>query len=215
MTRFIPRVAVGLLVALLALGAPEPALAYLTFGFTVNGHDVTMKWGQMPVRYYVNNVGTTGVSATDFQAAVARAFATWQAVPTATISYEFAGYTTSSPGIADGQTTLGFLNDPSQNSVLAATSFLVDNTTGELVETDIFFNELFQWSTAASGEAGKFDVETIALHEIGHLSGLGHSALGDTVVSGAGRRVLSSGAVMCPVALGAGNVSWRTLAPDD
>jgi hypothetical protein len=211
----VKRAGVVALALLLALGWPTSAFAYLKLGFTLNGREVTLKWNAAPIRYFVNNRGTTGLSAADFQSAVARAFATWQAVPTASVAYEFAGFTASNPGDADGRTTLGFLNQPSDDRVLAATSFLVDGQTGELLESDIFFNSIFSWSTAAAGEAGKFDVETIALHEIGHLSGLGHSALGETELSGSGRRVLSSGAVMFPIALGPGDVSWRSLSPDD
>src|SRR5205809_366492 len=69
------------------LGHVRPALAYLKFGFDINGRQVTLKWSAMPVRYFVTDQGVGGVSATEFQAAAARAFATWQAVPTAATSY--------------------------------------------------------------------------------------------------------------------------------
>jgi len=93
---------------------------------------------------------------------------------------------------------------------------MVDSVTGELVESDIFFNSAFQWSTAPNGEAGRFDVQSIALHEIGHLSGLGHSALGESEVrAGGGRRVLAAETVMFPVAYAAGSIAQRTLKADD
>ncbi len=38
--------------------------------------------------------------------------------------------------------------------------------------SEIFFNEEFSWSTDPL--AGGFDIETVALHEIGHAVGLGH-----------------------------------------
>ncbi len=213
--RHVQRAFVLVLTWLMTVGNAPSAFAYLKFGFAVGGQQVTLKWNSTPVRYFVNSQGTTGVSAADFQSATAQAFATWQAVPTASITYQFAGFTSSVPGDDDGVSTLGFLNEPALDRVLASTSFLVDNVTGALLESDIFFNSAFTWSVAANGEAGKWDVQTIATHEIGHFSGLGHSAIGETQLMNGTRRVLSSGAVMFPIALGPGDVSGRTLDPDD
>ena len=64
--------------------------------------------------------------------------------------------------------------------MLGETSFLIDEVTGEILESDIVLNSTFPWSVAAGGEAGRHDVESIVLHEVGHLLGLGHSALGET-----------------------------------
>ncbi len=99
--------------------------------------------------------------------------------------------------------------------MLASTSFLVDVATGAILESDIFFNSAFQWSTSPNGQAGRYDLETIALHEIGHLSGLGHSALGETEIVGPGRRVIASDAVMFPIAFGPGTTFNRSLHEDD
>ena len=86
--------------------------------------------------------------------------------------------------------------------------------TGEIIESDIFLNSTFAWSVAAGGEPGRQDVESIALHEIGHLHGLGHSMLGETELIGGGRRVLGAEAVMFPIAFTAGTLN-RTLRADD
>jgi len=193
----------------------SPVFAYLKFGYEVNGKQYTLKWTTTPVRYYVSDVDVPGVTSSQFQAAVSDAFETWESVPTASIAYQFGGFTRSLPGEDDGRSTLGFLNQPDLDRVLASTSYLVDGMTGELIESDIFFNSAFPWSVAATGERGRWDLESIALHEIGHLSGLGHSAIGETEMAGGGRRVLSIGSVMFPIALGAGDISGRTLRPDD
>ena len=205
-----------LVAAALTLGQPAPALAYLKFGVSIGGRQVTLKWPQTPVRYLVSTASVPGVTSTEFQAAVARAFATWQAVPTASIAYQFAGVTAASPGRDDGSSVLGFLSRPDHDRVLASTSFLVDSATGALIESDIFFNAAFPWSVAPAGESGRYDLESIALHEIGHFSGLSHSALGETeLVSTGGRRVLSAEAVMFPIAFAAGSISGRRLKADD
>ena len=208
---------IATLLAIFLTVPAEPAFAYLEFGTRVNGRQVTLKWAQTPVRYFVNSRSAIpGVSVDDFQAAVGRAFAQWQAVPTSAIAYQFAGLTAGLPGEEDGLSTLGFRNRPELDRVLASTNFLVDISSGALLESDIFFNSSFSWSTAPAGELGRFDLESIALHEIGHLSGLGHSALGETELrEGGGRRVLGSEAVMFPIAFGAGTIAGRTLKADD
>ena len=160
--------AYGIVLALLLCCWTQPASAYLKFGYEVNGKPHTLKWSTGKVQYFVTDAGVDGVSATQFQAAVAKAFDVWAAVPTASISYQFGGFTRSLPDEDDGRTTLGFLNEPSLDRVLASTSYLIDDLTGDLVESDIFFNSAFPWSVAAAGERTRWDLQSIATHEIGH-----------------------------------------------
>lgn len=199
-----------------ALLAQDPLLAYLKLGFQVGTRNVALHWESLPARFYVTNAGVPNVSAAQFQAAVSAAFATWDQVSSATFSGTFGGLTPAAPFDDDGMSVLGYAHRPDLDRVLAATTFVVNTVTGEIVESDIFFNSAFPWSTAASGESNRYDVESIALHEIGHLLGLGHSALGETELrAGGGRRVIAAGAVMFPIAFSAGNIEGRTLRPDD
>lgn len=195
----------------------QSAFAYLKFGVRVSGRQVTLRWAQTPVRYFISDRSSVpGVSLAEFQAAVGRAFDTWQAVPSAAISYQFGGVTAALPGDEDGLATLGFRNRPDLDRVLASTSFVIDVVSGALVEADILFNSSFAWSVVSAGEASRFDLQSIALHEVGHLSGLGHSALGETELrEGGGRRVIASEAVMFPIAFTAGSVAGRNLKADD
>src|SRR5262245_31028523 len=97
---------IGVMAVVLAVANVLPAAAYLKFGVESNGGEVTVKWTALPVRYFVTDRGTTGVTANDFQSAVARAFATWQNVPTSSITYQFAGFTANLPGEDDNRNTL-------------------------------------------------------------------------------------------------------------
>jgi hypothetical protein len=112
----------------------QPAFAYLEFGVTAGGNQVKLRWPQAAVRYLVTNAAVPNVTVADFQAALGRAFASWEAVPTASITYQFGGLTAAVPGRDDGLTTLGFQNRPDLDRVLAATNFVVDAATGALVE---------------------------------------------------------------------------------
>jgi hypothetical protein len=201
--------------ALVVAGSAH-ASAYLQFAVDVNGRTTPLRWTSAPVRWHATDAGVANVSPGDLQAAVARAFDTWQNVPTASISFAFAGFTSALPFDEDGVSVIGFQSEPDLERVLGATSFVIDDVTGEIVESDVFFNSAFQWSTSASGEGGRFDLQSIATHEIGHFLGLAHSALGETELRPSGsRRVLASSSVMFPIAFGAANTADRTLQPDD
>ena len=209
------RRALTLLVMIVSLTA-QPAEAYLHLTSSTGSTQTPLKWNQTRVRWFATDRGVAGVTAGQFQTAVAAGFATWEAVPTASVAFQFVGFTSAAPFDDDGISTFGFDAQPDLDRVLGATSFVVDTRTGEIVESDVFFNSIFTWSTAAAGDASRFDLQSVATHEIGHFVGLGHSAIGETEIRpDGGRRVLASGAVMFPISLGRGVTADRTLQPDD
>ena len=207
----------ALLIVLLAAVALGPRLsAYLRFGVPIGNRIVLLKWNNLPVQYFITNRDVPGVTAPQLATAVASAFGTWSGVPTVKLSSHFVGFVGSDPVNNDGITVIGFLNQPDLDRVLGATTHTVDGLTGAIIESDIFLNSAFPWSVAPAGEPKRFDVQSIATHEIGHLLGLGHSALGETELQpDGGRRVLGKSAVMFPIAFPAGNIADRVLKPDD
>jgi hypothetical protein len=200
-----------------AIGVGSYAIAYLKLGSQISTGIVQIKWtpGQMPIRYSVTNRDVSGVTAMQLQAALERAFVTWGSVPTATLSAQFAGFTGAEPGANDNVSVIGFRSQPDLDRVLGSTSFRLNETTGQIIESDIFLNSTVNWSVAANGEPSRFDVESISVHEVGHLLGLGHSALGETEQQSSGRLVRGKRAVMFPIAYPTGNIEDRTLEADD
>jgi hypothetical protein len=208
------RLVAAVIVAVVVAATAPVALAYLKLGTRQGAALITLRWNSMPIRYFVTNSDVPNVSAPQLRDAAGRAFATWAAAPDVTISSQFVGFTGATAASGDRATVLGFSNRPDLDKVLGSTSFIVDTVTGEVLESDIFFNSMFAWSAASAGEPSRHDIESIALHEIGHLLGLGHSMLGETVNEGGGRRVLGAEAVMFPIAFSPGTLN-RALRPDD
>lgn len=208
------RITVVLTIAV-ALALMPGLQAYLKLGTLLNnGNLVGIQW-DIPIRYSVTNRNITGVTAQQLQTALAASFDEWGRPANVALSTQFLGFTSLEPVDGDLNTTIGFQSHPEFDRTLGATTLTTDDNTGKVLEADIFLNTLFPWSVASNGESNKFDVESILTHEVGHLLGLGHSALGETELRTGGRVVLGKRAVMFPIAYSPGSVGDRTLQADD
>lgn len=202
------------LTAVLVALASAPGAAYLRYGLTVDGANQVLRWPGA-IAYRVSDAETAaGISVTTFDQALTRALASWSGVPTADVTFTRQGFTSARPSDDDTVNVFGFERRTDLARTLAITTYTIDTVNGRIVEADVLFNAAQPWSVADTGATG-FDLESVALHEIGHVIGLGHSAIGETEVQGTGRRLLAAGSVMFPIAFPGGSIEGRTLRSDD
>jgi hypothetical protein len=183
-----------------------------------NGERVFLKWGprNMPVPWFYNNTPPNDFSLDAAVNATRTSYDTWEAVETSGITFQFGGTTNAEPLVFfDSLNTLGFAENPFGPGVLAATDFLVFTFTGEIAESDIFFNVDVPWSVAPNGEAGHFDYQSVATHEIGHFLGLSHSGVGVMETRGGRRSLVEGSSILYPIAYPPGTTIGRTLTLDD
>jgi len=205
-----------LLLAFARDGAAYKLIEY----FNPNGQLRNLHWAanNQPVGWYFYNVPPDDFSVDVALERTQAAFDTWEAVETASITFRFAGRTNAQPFVFfDNLSTLGFITDDSLRGtgILGATNFIIFTFTGEISESDIFFNADVPWSGNANGRPGRFDYQSTALHEIGHFLGLDHSGLGFMETRPQRRDLLEGSAIMFPFAFPPGSTTGRTLTLDD
>lgn len=193
----------------------EVAHAYKRSAEVVDGRQVSLRWNSPTVRYFVNSRTVPGVTTAQLQAVMGRAYDEWQNVPTASISFEFGGVTSTEPLEMDGMNTVGFLAARELEGVLALNLSIFDVVTGEMVESDTIFNSSEAWSVVEAGERDRYDLESTAVHENGHFLGLDHSALGVFAERDGDLRLAGAEAVMFPFAFDPGSIALRSLKADD
>ena len=209
------------LTLLLVLTISRTGSSYKIIDFiNPDGERVFLQWRpqDMPVAWHYNNTSPKDFSLNAAINATARAYDTWADVETSSINFRFAGTTNAEPFVFfDFINTLGFITDPDLegSGILAATNFIVFTFTGEIAESDIFFNDDAPWSVSPNGQAGHFDYQSTALHEIGHYIGLDHSAVGVMENRDGRRFLLEDSAIMYPFAFPIGTTLGRTLTLDD
>ena len=187
-----------LLVILLSLISRASAFTLIT---TTAGD--TPVWSTMPVQFWINQMGSPPIVNGSDVAAVQAAFQTWQNVSTASISFQYMGTTPIGTVGQDGLNVITFVDNtvPLGSDTVASTfSFFTVDGTGSLViqEADIALSPSVAFSTSA--EPGKYDLQSVLTHEVGHFLGLDHSALLSSVMTPYGQ---------------AGQLDQRTLTYDD
>lgn len=232
------RTAALLMVLLLAQPPFAPAGGPLIVGGTFGQPGVPFTWSTAaPVPYRID-AGTLG-KLTNAQAVarVGAMFAVWQDVPTATISYSYAGPLLGTTGFVAGgdvdtaaefnavstscdngqQNPIIFDTNGSLFSALGLPPGVIGfagpcavSSQGRIVSGMAALNGAFINNNTSDGELMDDEFDAAFIHEFGHFSGLDHSQISSCF--GCGTTQVPATPTMYPFLIGA---EQRSLAPDD
>ncbi len=108
---------------------------------------------------------------------------TWNAVGGSSFAFSYGGTTSRCPSLVKeckGRQTYDGYNDVAFMPIRDRNTLGVTWSSSSNDEADMAINTNFTWST--DGTPGTYDLETVILHENGHVAGLGHSEYTEAVM---------------------------------
>jgi len=133
-----------------------------------------LRWTVLPVR---QNYNPAGQRASGGQTALTNTYPDWSSVSGSRFRITSGGTTTRCPSLVNecpgAQRTDG-LNDVGWAQLANGTLGVTWSTSGR-PEADMAINTRYAWSTGCVARPSTYDLESVFLHENGHVAGLGHS----------------------------------------
>ena len=171
--------------------------------------DYVIKWPFSSITYYLQQDGAAEISSGADLNAIRDAAAAWSAVSCSSLQLIEAATISSKDTVIstndlDGKSVITWDNwSGFHNAILAVTVPVYDSSYGTISEADIVFNPNQTWSTSSSNYPHS-DIESVAVHELGHFFGAQHVIGGET---------MSDPPTMSPTMLS--DLESRSLSTDD
>jgi hypothetical protein len=139
-------------------------------GFSFTG----LKWDTLPV---VQNYNPAGSPQPNAKSALDATYGPWSSVSGSDYRMRSGGLTPRCPSLVreckGAQRNDGF-NDVGWAALQNGTLGVTWSTSGR-DEADMAINTRYRWSTGCTAVSGSFDLQSVYLHENGHVAGLDHS----------------------------------------
>jgi hypothetical protein len=150
--------------------APKPPAPPQQNSYSFTG----LFWDVLPV---VQNYNPAGSPQPGAQTALNNTYGPWSSVSGSNYRIQSGGTTTRCPSLVKecpGAQTNDRFNDVGWARLANGTLGVTWSTSGT-DEADMAINTRYVWSTGCTAQAGAFDLQSVYLHENGHVAGLGHS----------------------------------------